>query len=102
MLTHNGDSAKDFDIPIIIAAGVYYFDFMIDIRDIGISSDNKYLYTAPIISDIKFIESEIGYGNIRPSNPYIGQQFFDTTSGIEKPIWCKGNNIWIDATGTPV
>jgi len=38
-------------------------------------------------------------GNTRPTEPQIGQRFFDTTLG--KPIWFNGTD-WIDATGTPV
>jgi hypothetical protein len=35
----------------------------------------------------------------RPSSPYTGMCFFDTTLG--KPIWWKGT-AWVDATGATV
>ena len=39
-------------------------------------------------------------GSSRPANPYVGQQFFDST--LMKPIWYKGSNVWVDATGATV
>lgn len=40
-------------------------------------------------------------GNLasRPTDPIVGQRYFDTTLG--KPIWYNGTN-WVDATGTIV
>ena len=35
----------------------------------------------------------------RPTSPFIGLLFFDTT--LNKPIWYNGAN-WVDATGTAV
>jgi hypothetical protein len=40
---------------------------------------------------------DIGATADRPSSPYTGQTYFDTT--ISKPIWYDGTN-WVDATGT--
>lgn len=34
------------------------------------------------------------------SGLYVGMQYFDTT--LNKPIWYKDNNVWVDATGTTV
>lgn len=36
----------------------------------------------------------------RPSNVVVGTKYFDTTLG--KPIWYKGSNIWVDASGQNV
>lgn len=48
---------------------------------------------------IPFIHA--GYTNERPSaNLVIGQMFYDRT--LNKPIWYKGSNVWVDATGTTV
>lgn len=41
-------------------------------------------------------------GISRPANVDVGYQFLDLSSGVEKPIWYKGNNVWVDATGTTV
>lgn len=42
-----------------------------------------------------------GPSNYRPStNVTIGTMYFDTT--LNKPIWYKGSNTWVDATGTTV
>lgn len=42
-----------------------------------------------------------GASTERPSTPLnVGDMFFDTTLG--KPIYYKGSNIWVDATGTTV
>lgn len=40
-----------------------------------------------------------GSSSRRPclSNLYIGYQYYDTT--LNKPIWYKGNNVWVDAYG---
>ena len=35
----------------------------------------------------------------RPTNPFIGLLFFDTT--LNKPIWHNGTN-WVDSSGTIV
>lgn len=49
----------------------------------------------------KILDKNNGTTEDRPTiNLYIGQEYFDTT--INKPIWYKGNNEWVDATGTPV
>lgn len=34
------------------------------------------------------------------SDIYVGFQYFDTTIG--KPIWYKGNGVWVDANGTVI
>ena len=48
---------------------------------------------------IPFIHA--GYTNERPTeNLVIGQTFYDRT--LNKPIWYKGSNVWVDATGTTV
>lgn len=36
-------------------------------------------------------------GSKRPIGVPVGYMFYDTT--INKPIWHKGNNVWVDATG---
>lgn len=36
----------------------------------------------------------------RPSPPYVGYQYFDTTLG--KPIWASSATTWVDATGAAV
>lgn len=36
----------------------------------------------------------------RPVNTVVGLCYFDTT--LNKPIWCKGGNVWVDATGATV
>ena len=41
------------------------------------------------------------YGTSRPSTPKIGDMFYDSSSGVNKPIWFNGTN-WVDATGTPI
>lgn len=43
------------------------------------------------------------YGSTRPvlSSISIGQEFFDTTPSVSKPIYWTGSD-WVDATGTPV
>lgn len=41
-----------------------------------------------------------GDTNSRPTNVDAGLVYLDTT--LNKPIWSKGNNVWIDATGTVV
>lgn len=44
-----------------------------------------------------------GVTSARPSNPVVGQVFYDTT--LSKPIWCKvggATPTWTDATGTTV
>ena len=39
----------------------------------------------------------------RPLAPIVGQLFLDTTlAAAGKPIWHKGGNVWVDATGTIV
>jgi hypothetical protein len=38
---------------------------------------------------------------LRPLNPYVGQQFFDTSLLPPIPIWWDGSQ-WIDANGTGV
>lgn len=39
------------------------------------------------------------HGASRPTADLtIGQMFFDTSLG--KPIWYKGDNVWVDATGS--
>ena len=49
----------------------------------------------------KILDKNSGTTENRPTiNLYIGQEYFDTT--INKPIWYKGNNEWVDATGTLV
>ena len=49
----------------------------------------------------KILDKNNGTTEDRPTiNLYIGQEYFDTT--INKPIWYKGNNEWVDAAGTPV
>lgn len=42
------------------------------------------------------------YGTIRPRQELlkVGDDFFDET--LSKPIWYKGNNVWVDATGATV
>ena len=44
------------------------------------------------------------HGAIRPTNPRLGDYFFDTTLGT--PIWAEsadeGVVTWVDATGTAV
>ena len=46
--------------------------------------------------------TNIGTTAERPSQYHtpIGLQYYDTD--LEKPIWHKGNGVWIDATGTTV
>lgn len=39
-------------------------------------------------------------GTTRPTDVRVGTIFFDTTLG--KPIWYKGSNVWVDATGVNV
>ncbi len=41
-----------------------------------------------------------GWDSQRPSNPKVGTCFF--SKDLEKPIWYKGNNVWVDANGKPV
>lgn len=36
----------------------------------------------------------------RPTNVLVGFQYFDST--LSKPIYYKGNNEWVDATGATV
>jgi len=36
----------------------------------------------------------------RPTNIGVGYMMFDTTLG--KPIWYKGESVWVDATGATV
>lgn len=38
----------------------------------------------------------IPFGNVRPSSPLVGQQFFDSSLGYM--IWFNGS-IWVDALG---
>jgi hypothetical protein len=39
----------------------------------------------------------------RPVSPAVGQLYFDTTLAVDgKPIWHKGSDVWVDATGTVV
>lgn len=48
---------------------------------------------------IPFIHA--GYTSERPTeNLVIGQMYYDRT--INKPIWYKGSDVWVDATGTSV
>ena len=48
---------------------------------------------------IPFIHA--GYSNERPTeNLVIGQTFYDRS--LNKPIWYKGSNVWVDATGATV
>ena len=46
--------------------------------------------------------TNVGATSQRPSQYHtpIGLQYYDTN--LEKPIWHKGNGIWIDSTGTTV
>lgn len=50
------------------------------------------------------VDTVLRYGTTenRPEKSliYIGFQYFDTTIG--KPIWYKGSNVWVDATGIEV
>lgn len=67
-------------------------------------SDNKYLYVTdqngvnkyPILGLTARITAERASGYA----PIIGQQVFDKT--LNKPIWYKGNGVWVDANGTQV
>jgi hypothetical protein len=54
------------------------------------------IYSGEIPSDMNTVWKS---GSTRPTEPQIGQRFFDTTLG--KPIWFNGTD-WIDATGTIV
>ena len=41
-----------------------------------------------------------GVTSNRPTNVLVGFQYFDST--LSKPIYYKGNNEWVDATGATV
>ena len=41
-----------------------------------------------------------GITSNRPTNVLVGFQYFDST--LSKPIYYKGNNEWVDATGATV
>lgn len=43
--------------------------------------------------------NNIGTTAARPTSPYVGQEYFDTT--LNRPIW-YGNTGWINASGTAV
>lgn len=44
--------------------------------------------------------AKVGLTKNRPTNVSVGYVFFDTVLG--KPIWYKGSDTWVDATGTEV
>lgn len=51
---------------------------------------------------LMLVDNNIVSGTTRPSgNIEIGQQFFDTTPSINKPIWWTGSK-WVDATGADI
>ena len=54
--------------------------------------DGKYLQTVSLVYS--------GYSKDRPSNATRGTQYFDVELG--KPIWHKGDNVWVDSNGTTV
>lgn len=51
------------------------------------------------IQDFTVINKAVGPTEERPTEPIIGQQYYDTS--INKPIWWSGSN-WADSTGTNV
>ena len=55
-------------------------------------NDGRYLQTISLIYS--------GNSNSRITNPVIGTMYFDITLG--KPIWYKGNNVWVDSNGITV
>ena len=46
------------------------------------------------------LDKIVGSSSERPQNVEKGFQYFDTT--LNKPLWSKGDNVWVDAIGTIV
>ena len=64
------------------------------------NDNNKFKY---VTNSKQRTSQPIQNGTARPTNPEIGEMFFDITLG--KPIWCKQitpNIIWVDAIGSEV
>ena len=59
-----------------------------------ISGDNEYFLVSPIISKTSLTQNQVG--KLRPVNPHVGYQFFDTSLGC--PIWWNGKD-WVDSSG---
>lgn len=57
------------------------------------------ILTAHMADTIRHDVWQSGDSASRPTDPIVGQRYFDKTLG--KPIWYNGTN-WVDATGTIV
>ena len=51
------------------------------------------------LDGLHFMTNQNGVSAVRPNNPEVGQQYFDTT--INKPIWYTGSR-WIDSQSNTV
>lgn len=74
---------------------------------IGVISSNNiefYNEATQVVNDTTELQKANKIFMSGTSRPYLsartGYMFFDETLG--KPIWHKGNEVWVDATGTPV
>lgn len=67
-----------------------------------IAGNNSTLLGAVKLSNVTLSGTWTMFGPTtnRPTSPLVGDTYFDTTLG--KPIWYKGSNAWVDATGSTV
>ena len=85
-------SVSGNDITLTGVSGTFVTGEKIQLTATNFWTDADYLYI-PIICS--------GVSSLRPTkNLIVGQSFYDRT--LNKPIWYKGNNVWIDATGATV
>lgn len=96
---------NDKELPSSLQYGIYYH--ILNGQTIyfskieGIVNDNYRCFYKTVTSNWKEITPHLALpSEERPTNIDIGFQMFDTT--LNKPIWYKGENVWVDATGTEV
>lgn len=69
---------------------------------VDMAGDAVLIGREPVIDKVYYSERQVGTTNNRPSNVNLGYMYFDTSVNGGSPIWYQGNDIWVDATGTPV
>lgn len=88
---------KKDELPTLDASNIGRMYFLVDDK-IPVWYD---AYTKKYRMANGFVLDKIAGSSLeRPRDVERGFQYFDTT--LNKPLWCKGNNEWVDASGSVI
>lgn len=91
------NAVKKSELPILEASNIGRMFFLTD--------DKIPVWYDPYTKQYRMangfvLDKIVGSSSERPQNVEKGFQYFDTT--LNKPLWSKGDNVWVDAIGTIV